>query len=140
MRFLDDALGRPLIFRMNSPIDPRAISTWIAATKIFIPDTLTEVWRVLGGGVVFESEEIFEPTHGDESIEAVNSVLSGRGLSRELYVFHRGLCVSAVDQLTRDVVTLDRTSLTAWERFADFDAWYARVLRDEYAARYGLDP
>jgi len=60
------------------------------------------------------------------------------GLPFDLMVFHRGICISAVDQLSGEVVTLEPETFRELDRFSSIEEWYRHLIRDEFAGRYDL--
>jgi hypothetical protein len=106
-----------------------------------MPDDLVALWRETGGGDIFETETILGPGSDRElgdDVMAVNTDFRGRGLADSFAVFHVGSFVSAIDKNTKDYVELDPATLIVRARFRSLDEWYAKTLRAEFAARYGL--
>jgi hypothetical protein len=77
------------------------------------------------------------PDHEDDIGDA-NEHLRAIGLPFELLAFHRGRCISAVDQVRGDIVELALRTFVESGRYGTFDEWYRGALRREYTARYGL--
>ncbi len=139
---LRDFEQRPAAFSWTGPIAPEVLERWQArqAGRI-IPADLGTLWRTVGGGEMFESETILEPfaSPAADDIDDLNMHLRSRGMPSNFLAFHVGICVSAVDQSTGEVVQLDPESLREEARSSTFDEWYRSLIRSEYAKRYGLD-
>jgi len=138
-----DSQRQPSAFNWSGPVATETLARWVAQhQRRFVPDELIVLWTKVGGGDLFESETILAPnaeSTGDD-IDAENERLLSLGMSSCLLAFHVGLCVSAVDQATREIVQLDHESLAERCRFESFDEWYCLLLRAEYGSRYSLGP
>jgi hypothetical protein len=112
---------------------------WITETGYLIPEELFDTWVKLGGGDLFESETLFQPIsdHLDD-IKAANMRLVKRGLPASFLVFNSGIVISAIDQVSGEIVTFDPRTITERRRFPSFNEWYRETLRKEFATRYGL--
>jgi hypothetical protein len=145
---LQDAHNEPRIFAPFGAIPSSEIQGWLRRTGLVLPPDLIELWQQTGGGDVFESETILRPTVAstpnscfvDDDVEGMNAACAGEGKSDDLYVFHRGLFLSAVRLSDQRFVTLTEGGYTLKESFASLDQWYVRTLRTEYGERYGLPP
>ncbi len=141
LSILSDFDAYPSAFVWNGPVTSFVLAGWQSGgVDRVVPKDLLYLWEAVGGGDVFESETIFEPgaTPPAEDIDAENKRLRSVGLPEGLLVFHTGLCVSAVDQLTMDIVQLAPGSFGERSRFESLDDWYRTLLRAEYGARYGF--
>jgi hypothetical protein len=104
-----------------------------------------ELWRVTGGGDVFETETIFRPTvpsapnscFVQDGIEERNTGHASNGKPCGLYVFQQGAFLSAVRLADQKYVTLT-TNYAVEDAFSSLDEWYTRTLRAEFGERYGL--
>ncbi len=121
----DDVLTRPELFRWEGRLDRGAVEEWVAREGLVVPGSLQELWIETGGGTLFESEELLAPLSDDPPLL--------RRAPRVL-IFHQGICESAVDQSTGDLVLLGHRVI---HPIRDLAAWYF-VLRDEFGDRYGL--
>jgi hypothetical protein len=138
---LVDAKHHPRAFRWNGGVPREEVDRWLADGRWTAPLDLVELWTQVGGGELFETETIFQPClDGVDDIDEQNDQLVSLGLPLDLLVFHRGLCISAVDQLSGEVVTLEPDTFGEVERFPSFDEWYCRLIRPEFAGRYGVEP
>ena len=148
-KILDDASRSPEIFCWFGAITVEEIRDWLSRSRVSLPTDLLELWRVTGGGDVFESETILRPNvtsvparffaAGDDT-DSTNAAYSTSGLPDYLYVFQIGAFLSAIDTRTMEYITLseaDGFSITS--RFSSLDDWYVRSLRAEFGSRYGLD-
>jgi hypothetical protein len=137
----EDSEDSTQAFVFNGPIPADYLRKWIDETGYLIPEELFDTWATLGGGDLFESETLFQPIpdHLDD-IEAENRRLWKRGLSASFLVFHSGVVISAIDQMSGEIVTFDLRTMTELRRFLSLNEWYRETVRKEFAARYGLAP
>jgi hypothetical protein len=143
MTMLVDLQRYPRVFVFQHPISEDHLDAWLAQRSLHIPDDLKRVWLQVGGGDMFESETLLAPL-GDEDmgddIDAVNRVYRSRGLSANYLVFHDGLGGLSVVRLSDgQYAQLDKDTFIETTIYPSFDEWYQRVLRAEYASRYGLE-
>ncbi len=108
-----------------------------------IPDDLFSFWQETGGDI-YETETAFGPT-GDavfgEDVLEINEELQNRGMSENFLVFHQGTGgLSAVRLSDGQYVQLSEDDFSESGTYSSLEEWYDRVLRNEYADRYGLDP
>lgn len=136
---LHDAKLHPHAFRFSGPLPLHVITEWQLDHNCVVPPDLIDLWTTLGGGVLFESETILDPREGDEHIDDENEALISMGLPFDLLVFHRGSCVTAIEQPSGAVVVLDPETYRETARFTSLDDWYRQQIRREFADRYGLD-
>lgn len=90
---------------------------------------------------MFESETILGPSRDvdlGDNLFTYNDEARHRGLSNSYVVFHFGLDVSAVRMPDLTYVSLGRVDLREQAEFASLEDWYLRLIRAEYAERYGL--
>ena len=124
----------------NGPVAPDQLFAWGLQRGWNIPSDLSEFWTLTGGGVIFETEALLKPivpASDDSGVEHATDSLKSRGMPGGLFVFHEGLCFSAVRYEDGAYVILDeRAGVTG--RYDSFGSWYVQVLRAEYAERYGL--
>jgi hypothetical protein len=136
-----DATSRPDLFLWNRPVDEQLLATWISNHGWRVPKDLFELWQVTGGGDFFESETILFPMSDSESegVEKLNEALQGAGMPRDYLVFHTGLGgLTAIRMSDQVYVQLDRARFQETSQYASLDDWYSRLMRGEYAARYGV--
>jgi hypothetical protein len=139
LQIFADADARPRLFRWHEPIDPERIAEWLRTHNYVVPESLAQFWETTGGGDLFESETVFAPRdHADDDIDDENDHLRTVGLPNHLLAFHRGYTVCAIDQRTNEFVELEPVTFSERRRYATLDEWYADVLRQEFAERYGL--
>lgn len=141
----EDALARPNLFRWFS-VGGTEFESWLTALPLRVHPGLVSFWRRTGGGDVFESETLLGPLASEESdnVLKVSEFHWIQGLSRDLLIFHRGLCLSAsyVDMRRHRnrLVVFKPESYEVARWFDTFNGWYQETLRSEYAERYGLAP
>lgn len=141
LTLLQDASGYPHAFEWNGAMPAPSIEKWRHDGGWIVPPELIELWATTGGGDLFESETVLQPGRGagiDGGIDEENEALSSTGLPFNLLVFHRGMCISAIDQASGEIVTLEPVAYLEAGRFASFEDWYVMAIRDEFAVRYGL--
>jgi hypothetical protein len=100
------------------------------------------LWSTLGGGEMFESEEILVPLDGPEfgaDFDSANERHHAAGLPDDLFVFHEGTWLSAVRGYEPCYVCLDPRTYAVIEAFSSLQEWYERTVREEFAERYGLE-
>ena len=93
---------------------------------------------------IYETETIFGPA-GDadlgEDVLEINEELQNRDMPEEFLVFHQGTGgLSAVRLSDGQYVQLSEDDFSESGTYSSLEEWYDRVLRNEYADRYGLDP
>ena len=139
---LDDARQRPRAFHWRGAVAAADLRAWLDGISYSVPDDLIELWKTVGGGDLFESEEVYAPDGTDDDLRVVTEDMSTRGLQAGFTVFHRGLWVSVLDHATGELVVLNEPSLYEEEAyFTTFDDWYRLLPRAEFGERYGLmDP
>jgi hypothetical protein len=127
----------PAVFDVSGPVPTTALREWVRRQSRAIPDDLVALWELIGGGDIFETEEIFAPvTDPDHEIDKANRHFKQSGLPAEYLVFHAGLYLTAIDSHGR-IVQLDPDMLEPTGLFASIDDWY-NDLRGEYGPKYGL--
>jgi hypothetical protein len=140
-RIFDDARQKPELFRWNGPLDADAIDRWIARMRWRIPLDLRSLWVVTGGGELFESETLLRPLEFDDTSEItrVTEWWRARGLAEQLVVFHEGMGLSAIRQSDGYYVWVPFTEpIRPACAFQHLDEWYEKLIRAEYASRYGM--
>jgi hypothetical protein len=138
-----DVAQRPELFVWYGPYEASLLDEWLGARELDVPPDLRELWLSFGAGDAFETEEFLAPFDGPEyaaDFAASNEAHRSEGLPEGLFVFHDGVCLSAVRRSEPRFVVLDRNSWAIKQAFASLDAWYCGTLRREYAQRYGLKP
>jgi hypothetical protein len=144
-RLFEDAKLNRRIFFPFGPIPEAELNDWLHRTDLVLPPDLLEFWRLTGGGDIFDTETILRPTvptppnacFVEDEIEGFNAVAEVRGKSPDLYLFCSGL-PSAVRLSDQKYVTLNDDQYTVDQVLDSFDEWYVQVLREEFAAQYGL--
>jgi hypothetical protein len=140
---LRDEKSRPDLFWWYGAIADGTMQEWAAARSRCLPQDLLALWCRTGGGTIFESETIFAPVIGQElgdDLDSNNLRLWGEGLPTRFLVFHEGgVGISAVELDRGEYVLLDANGGFAVQGvFESLEDWYVKVIRAEYAARYGL--
>jgi len=75
-----------------------------------------------------------------EDVPEINEELQNRGMPEEFLVFHQGTGgLSAVRLSDGQYVQLSEDDFSESGTYSSLEEWYDRVLRDEYADRYGLE-
>ena len=140
-QILLDADWKPHLFRWAGPVDELQLAAWLQRRGEDVPVQLVDFWLKTGGGEVFESEMMLHPLDltSDDSIENVERYHHGRGLPEGHLPFHEGACgLSVVRSKDAAYLNLDDRTYQLRGSYASFDDWYRRVIRKEFAARYGL--
>ena len=143
-RIFSDAEARPDLFLWNKSIDRSSLKEWLAENRWQIPDDLFLFWRETGGGDIYETETIFGPV-GDadlgEDVLEINEELREEGMPEDFLVFHQGTGgLSAVRLSDGQYLQLSEDNFSESGTYSSLEEWYDRVIRDEYADRYGLAP
>jgi hypothetical protein len=139
----EDALAHPALFHWFGVSEPD-FEAWLEELPLRVHPGLVEFWRRTGGGDLFESETILGPLVADESdnVLEMNKYHWGKGLPRDMLIFHVGLNLSAsfVDQRRHRnrLVSFQPDSYNVEKSFDTFNAWYRENLRSEYAERFSL--
>lgn len=144
-----DLSAAPRAFFVSGPVDEQVLSAWVARQDRAVPEDLLTLWRTIGGGDVFETEEILVPGGvdiyvGDQAylnaeydIDEQNAWYWEHGMSRDLLIFFHATQLAAVDLAGR-VVELGLETYEPVGGFASVADWY-RALRDGFAPSYGLE-
>jgi hypothetical protein len=139
----EDYLARPELFRWYGISEPE-FKTWLTALPLRVHPGLVSFWERTGGGELFESETLLGPLVPDDAdnVLKASEFHWNRGMSRDLMVFHTGLCLSAssVDMRRHRnrLVVFKPESYEIAQWFDTFNLWYQKTLRSEFAERYGL--
>jgi hypothetical protein len=138
---IQDAQARPKLFFWKGPLDEVRLKEYVDQHGWSVPKDLFDLWLKTGGGEIFESETLLgpwrDPEMGDE-VSALNEEFYSRGLPRKYLVFHTGMATSAARLSDGKYVQLDPDSFSEVEVYSSLEDWYRRLLRTEYAERYGL--
>jgi hypothetical protein len=142
---LQDAEQVPRLFFPFGAIPEEELQAWLRRSGLALPADLIELWRLTGGGDLFESETIFRPTvpsapNGcfvEDGIEEINTGHASDGKPGGLYIFQQGAFLSAVRMADQKYVTLTK-NYAVQDSFPSLDEWYMRTLRAEFGERYGL--
>jgi hypothetical protein len=132
-----DIAESPNAFEFLGPPDKSMIEAVLAVLDHPASDEVRGLWSVVGGGHMFETEDVLGPTpKGLYSLRDHNEELRSAGLDRDLLVFHRGLYLTAVDR-GGILWALDPETLEKARGFDTLADWYDD-LRREYVSTYGL--
>lgn len=145
LALLEDADRWPQIFQWFGAIPAHELDHWLHRHRLVLPSDLIELWRITGGGDIFESETILRPTVSSapnvsfvgDDIEGVNARYSAQTEPQDLYIFHQGVFLSAV-QLSDQRFAALTTACVIERLFDSIDDWYINTLRAEFGQRYGL--
>ena len=138
---LRDSKLHPSAFIWRGPLLLSAIEDWERTKSLSIPIDLKQLWRLMGGGDLFDdSDAILQPFGAEEYdlIEPASSVLWAQGLSRDYYVFHRGTVDSVFRKYDGALFSLAPSGISQVSQYVDLDDWYMKTLRSVYARQYGL--
>jgi hypothetical protein len=138
---LADSRERPRAFFWYGAPERKRLLHWITERSLTVPADLLELWQTFGGGVMFESEEIFAPLGGPEyelDFDRRNATHHEAGLPDTLFVFHEGTWLSAVRRFFPHYVTVDPVTYAVTQEFESLDHWYKTTVRNEFGERYGL--
>jgi hypothetical protein len=147
LSILKDAQLCPKGFTWFGGIDRQEIELWLESAGLSAPSDVIELWRLTGGGDLFDdSETIFRPTSissamhfflaGDD-VDSATAWRNEKGMPNGYLAFHNGLTLSVIRQSGPKIVTLDERFHETGE-FSGVDDWYLRTLRACYAELYGL--
>lgn len=142
LQVLADAEARPDLFVWAGQVGHDAILSWASKRSLVIRSDLLDFLARTGGGDAFESGTILHPFGGEttgDNADQANEEHRRQGLPPHLWLFHVGLCLSAVRQPTGDLVVLDG-SYSVNRSYESLDDWYIDTLRAEFAERYALAP
>lgn len=132
---------KPLLFFWEGAVDRQRLKQLLDEKGWGLPMDLFNLLASTGGGEIFESETILGPFReadlGD-NLFTFNEELRGRGLPEGYVVFHTGMAVSAVRLTDGRYVEFGLDNFEKREEFASLEDWYLRLIRAEYAERYGL--
>jgi hypothetical protein len=136
-RLRQDIAEAPEAFDLDGPVQRAAVDRAIAALGHQATESLRELWSTVGGGDMFETEELLSPTAaGLHSLADRNAELRRAGLPAELLAFHVGLHVTAVD-CSGLLFALDPDTLEVIRRYDSLADWYGDI-RHEFSRTYGL--
>ena len=143
MKFLQsDRASRPDLFHFHGPISPEELDAWLNERRFVVPGDLKQFWRETGGGELFESETILSPfgrTDLADDVESVNQFHREKGMPVEWVIFHTGIGgLSVVQTASGNYASIREDSYEVQQSFASLADWYAKLIRREYASRYGL--
>lgn len=132
---------KPQVFFWEGPTDSRQLKRRLQEEGWRLPEDLLKLLAVTGGGEIFESETILGPCRDAElgdNLFTCNEQLRGRGLPDGYVVFHTGMAVSAVRLADGRYVEFGLEDFEERGEYATLDDWYRKLIRAEYAERYGL--
>ncbi len=136
-----DADLKPRLFFWEGAIDKEHLKELLGELGWSLPVDLFNLLVLTGGGEIFESETILGPFRDadlGDNLFTYNEELRGRGLPEAYVVFHTGMAVSAVRLSDGRYVEFGLEDFQEREEFASLEDWYLRLIRAEYAERYGL--
>ncbi len=136
-----DAEFKPRLFFWEGAVGERQFSDLIEKRSWNLPSDLSHFLAQTGGGEIFETETVLGPLRDEDlgdNLFTYNKELRGRGLPEGYVVFHTGMTVSAVRLDDGRYVELDRDDFHERAEFTSLEDWYLRLIRAEYAERYGL--
>jgi hypothetical protein len=137
----EDQSRRPELFAWNGPVARERLDEWARQRRLDLPDELLQFWQTTGGGELFESETILgpfgDPQLGDD-VDSVNELHRGRGMDSRHLIVHVGSELTAIRLSDKRWVVLDQNTYAELDEYDSFESWYKRVLRAEFAVRYGL--
>lgn len=145
LAILEDADRWPHLFQWFGAIPSNELECWLHRNRLLLSSELVELWRMTGGGDIFESETILRPTVSSapnvgfvgDDIEGINASYFAKVNPQELYIFHQGSFLSAVRLSDQKFAALTVGGVV--ERLFDsLDEWYLKTLRAEFGSRYGL--
>jgi hypothetical protein len=136
-----DSNLHPSLFVWRGAIPLPEIEKWECEYVISVPDDIKQLWSTKGGGDLFESETILQPSGSDEDdlVLPRSKWFWGKGLDSDSYVFHEGLYVSTFRRSAGLLSVFKSSNFSEVGTFRTLDDWYLS-LRTEYGDRYGLPP
>jgi hypothetical protein len=139
---LRDSRQYPLLFCWKGGIDRTVLDDWTSSISHSVHPDVLDVWQLVGGGDIFETETILSPAPDDEleSVLPVSEFHWRRGLRSDALVFHIGICITAMTGSPLSIVSYSPETYIEQAIFPDVDTWYRIILRSEYQIRYGLLP
>lgn len=137
----EDSNLRPDLFDWRGGVSLSEIEKWESEQLVSAPDDLRQLWNTKGGGDLFESETILQPSgpEEDDLVLPRSKWFWGKGLDSDCYVFHEGLYVSTFRRSDDLLCSLNSSNFSEVGTFRTLDDWYLS-LRAEYGDRYGLPP
>jgi len=140
-RIIKDSSLRPNLFVWRGGLPLSEIEKWESKQLVSVPDDVKDLWSTKGGGDLFESETILQPSGSDEDdlVLPRSEWFWGKGLDSDCYVFHEGLYVSTFRRADDLLRSLNSSNFSEVGTFRTLDDWYLS-LRAEYGDRYGLPP
>jgi hypothetical protein len=118
---------------------------WATNSRLEFPEDLLDFWSQTGGGDCFESEISFRPTDQPSKALILSSamildpqtiIVKRTGCHLIYLAFQDGLQLSAIRRSDQTHVVLNE-KYEVKGVFADFNEWYERTLRTEFAERHG---
>ncbi len=139
----EDRAKRPELFHFNGAITTAQLNDWTQQRNFVVPDDLKEFWCETGGGEMFESETVLSPlgiTASGDDVDSVNAYHRNKGMPPGYLIFHTGIGgLSAIRMPAGEYLSIHEGSYSVQQTFGSLADWYARLLRKEYAPRYGLE-
>ena len=138
---LKDSEVRPDLFDWRGSIPISEIEEWEREQSVSVPEDLKQLWNIRGGGDLFESETILQPSgpDADDLVLPRSEWFWRKGLDSDCYAFHEGLYISTFRRSDDLLCSLNSSNFGEVGTFRTLDDWYLS-LRAEYGDRYGLPP
>ncbi len=134
---------KPRLFFWEGATDSQRLKQLLAEKGWALPADLFSLLALTGGGEIFETETILGPfrdaDQGD-NLFTYNEEVRGRGFPAGYVIFHTGMAVSAVRLADGRYVEFGLDDFKERGEYASLEDWYLRLIRTEYAERYGLPP
>lgn len=137
-----DSHLHPGLFVWRGAVPLPEIEKWEREQFVSVPDDIKQLWSTKGGGDLFESETILQPSGSDDDDHLVlprSRWFWAKGLDPDSYVFHEGLYVSTFRRSDDLLCAFERSNFSEVGTFRTLNDWYLS-LRAEYGDRYGLRP
>jgi hypothetical protein len=138
----EDHAKRPDLFHFGGPIIPAQLNDWLQERNLAVPEDLKRLWCEMGGGDMFESETILSPfgvSDLADDVDSVNAFHWRQGMPSDYLIFHTGLGgLSVIEMQVGRYASVREGSYQVEQTFESLSDWYARLIRKEYASRYGL--
>ncbi len=139
---LKDIERRPDLFHFLGPISSEKLETWLTVSHLVVPNDLKQIWCQTGGGDMFESETILSPFGRidlADDVETVNQFHRRNGMAADWVIFHVGIGgFSVVQMASGKYASVREHSYEVQQTYTSLAEWYAKLVRKEYAPRYGL--
>ena len=133
------AYRRPATDHLRANQESRAIHD----AAVELASALHARSHIAGGGDIFESETVLGPFGRQDladDVDSVNQFHWKEGMPRNFLIFHTGIGgLSVLNVPAGDYASIQEHSYEVQQVFTPLADWYTRLVRPEYAERYGLD-